>query len=159
MAATAGAHDRTLTAPRVVALLVAIVVLALVLPYGAVHTLHVRRLRSADDTAGAIAHRLSDALRAGAPDMPPATQVLAGPGDQRRAVDERWGATARFPLAGVLKSPPPIPADPWGNAYLVKVDGRRPVWVISAGPDGVLQTPLFDALDRASGDDRTAPIK
>jgi len=36
-------------------------------------------------------------------------------------------------------------ADPWGNTYLVGVrnlENSLPVWIISAGPDGVLQTPL-----------------
>ncbi len=159
--ATSPPADRALTAPRVFALLAAIVVLALVLPYGAVHTLHVRRLQAADDTARAIAERLGDALRAAPSEMPPATRVLAGPGDQPRAIDERWSTAARFPLARVLGAAPAIPPDPWGNAYLVNVgaDPRRPLWVISAGPDGILQTPLADAGDRASGDDRTALIR
>lgn len=37
-------------------------------------------------------------------------------------------------------------ADPWGNTYLIGVKnldkGNLPVWIISAGPDGVLQTPI-----------------
>lgn len=159
--ATAAPSDRALTAPRVIAVLAAIVVLALVLPYGAVHTLHVRRLETADHTARAIADRLSAALHASPSETPPAASVLAGPGDQPRAIDERWSTAARFPLARVLGGAPAIPPDPWGNAYLVNVgaDPRRPLWVISAGPDGILQTPLADAGDRASGDDRTALIR
>lgn len=34
--------------------------------------------------------------------------------------------------------------DPWENAYLINADafnGTNPVWVISAGPDGTVQTP------------------
>lgn len=46
-------------------------------------------------------------------------------------------------------------ADPWGNAYLVNVEGlvdpRQPAWVLSAGPDGIVQTPV-DAL-KPVGDD------
>jgi type II secretory pathway pseudopilin PulG len=46
-------------------------------------------------------------------------------------------------------------ADPWDNAYLVNLDGlvdpRMPAWVLTAGPDGVVQTPT-DALS-ARGDD------
>jgi len=36
-------------------------------------------------------------------------------------------------------------ADPWGNTYLVGVknlENKLPVWIISAGPDGILQTPI-----------------
>lgn len=46
-------------------------------------------------------------------------------------------------------------ADPWGNAYLVNLDGlvdtRMPAWVLCAGPDGTVQTPA-EAL-AAEGDD------
>lgn len=36
-------------------------------------------------------------------------------------------------------------ADPWGNTYLVGVknlENSLPVWIISAGADGILQTPI-----------------
>lgn len=37
-------------------------------------------------------------------------------------------------------------ADPWGNTYLIGAKNFEkndlPVWIISAGPDGVLQTPI-----------------
>lgn len=36
-------------------------------------------------------------------------------------------------------------ADPWDNTYLVGVknlESALPVWIISAGPDGILQTPI-----------------
>lgn len=45
--------------------------------------------------------------------------------------------------------------DPWGNAYLVNVDGlvdsREEAMVLSAGPDGVVQTEAYDL--RPAGDD------
>lgn len=43
-------------------------------------------------------------------------------------------------------------SDPWGNAYLVGVknfqlaEGTKPVWIISAGPDGVFQTGMNDEI-------------
>ena len=152
-------RDRALTLPRVAALLAAIFALAFVLPYGAVYSLHVRRLRAADATARDLAARLSDGLRAAG--LPAGTQILAGPGERPRASDGRWGATATLPLAGVLSTPPAIPADPWGNAYLARVGPgeRTAFWVISAGPDGVLQTPFSATGDAASGDDRLARIR
>ena len=36
-------------------------------------------------------------------------------------------------------------ADPWGNTYLIGVknlENNMPVWIISAGPDGIVQTPI-----------------
>ena len=39
-----------------------------------------------------------------------------------------------------------VSPDPWGNAYLVNADGfaitDREVWIISAGPNGVMETPV-----------------
>lgn len=160
-APTTTARDGALTLPRVAVLLAVIVALAFVLPYAAVYTLHVSRLRAADATARTIADNLRYALRADAAGMPSGTQVLRGPGEHPRAIDERWGGTVTFPLARVLGTSPPIRPDPWGNAYLAKVGSREsgPLWVISAGPDGVLQTPFSSAGDRPSGDDRLAAIR
>ena len=153
--------DRALTMTRVAALLAAIFALAFVLPYGAVYSLHARRLHDADLTARRIADNLRDLIAADPAGMPAGTQVLAGPGDHPRAIDERWGGTATFPLVRVLGTSPPIPPDPWGNAYLAKVGPGEggALWVITAGPDGILQTPFSAAGDRASGDDRIARIR
>jgi hypothetical protein len=50
--------------------------------------------------------------------------------------------------------------DPWGRSYLVNVDGlvdpRRPSWILTAGPDGVMQTPA--SAQKAAGDDILLPI-
>jgi general secretion pathway protein G len=39
-----------------------------------------------------------------------------------------------------------VTADPWGNTYLTNADGfkiiNREVWIISAGPNGVMDTPV-----------------
>lgn len=150
-----------LTLTRVLALLAVIVALAFVLPYVAVRTLHVRRLQAADDVTRSLADRVSEALRSDAAVLPAGTQVLSGPGDRPRSPDERWIAVALLPLSRLLPTDPAVPQDPWGNAYLVRLDagGRRPVWVVSAGPDGVLQTPFAGSVERASGDDRLARSK
>ncbi|MBI5075982.1 MAG: type II secretion system protein GspG [Nitrospirae bacterium] len=50
--------------------------------------------------------------------------------------------------------------DPWGNSYLMNVDALLstatplpPVWIISAGPDGILQTAATDTtIANDSGD-------
>lgn len=50
--------------------------------------------------------------------------------------------------------------DPWGHAYLLNVeglvDGREPPVVLSAGPNGIVDTPAGSAV--AQGDDILLPI-
>lgn len=103
--------------------------------------------------------------------------VLHGPGDVPGLAGAGWSAaydsgndadtfanqlirntpgyptTGRFQWRGpYLDAPSP---DPWGNAYLVNAENLRPAqphaaYVLSAGPDGVVQTD-FD-LDRTGAD-------
>jgi hypothetical protein len=51
----------------------------------------------------------------------------------------------------------PVPADPWRNAYLVNLGARGAVWIVSAGPNGVLETP-FESTALA-GDDIGARLR
>ncbi len=50
-----------------------------------------------------------------------------------------------------------VKADPWGNAYLVNsiafTAANNRVWVLSAGEDRVVSTPINGATDPPSGDD------
>lgn len=45
-----------------------------------------------------------------------------------------------------------VEADPWGNTYLIgaknfeDATGTLPVWILSAGPDGIIQTPIDSAV-------------
>jgi len=54
----------------------------------------------------------------------------------------------------------PLDADPWGHAYLLNVEGlvtgRESAMVLSAGPDGVVDTAAEDR--QARGDDIILPI-
>lgn len=47
--------------------------------------------------------------------------------------------------------------DPWGNCYALNLAAaNRPgaaVWALSAGPDGIIDTPFLDAVETAAGDD------
>lgn len=49
------------------------------------------------------------------------------------------------------------PPDPWGNPYVINIgdllsnDASLKIWVISAGADGIIQTPTIN--DSTSGDD------
>jgi hypothetical protein len=54
-----------------------------------------------------------------------------------------------------------LAADPWGHAYVVARtapgDADPDLWVLSAGPDGVLDTIL--PTDRPAGDDVGLPVR
>src|SRR5437764_1254851 len=155
MATVPAVPQETLTRPRVAALLAVIFVLAFVLPYCAVTTLHLRRLRAADEGTRAIAERLTTLIAEHPADIPPGTEVLAGPGDRPVVTDARWNSATSIPLErmGVRAQP-----DPWGNAYLVNIAALRSAgtaWVLSAGPDGIIQTPFFSS-DGVLADDRGA---
>jgi general secretion pathway protein G len=57
---------------------------------------------------------------------------------------------------------PEAGADPWGNTYLVGSKNfddpaGKPVWILSAGPDGILQTGIND--DALSNDDIGIRVK
>ena len=158
---------RSLTWPRVAVLIAILMVLALVLPYGAVRTLHKRRLRAADEGTRAIAERLTVILAGQSSDIPAGTEVLAGPGDRPVVNDARWSSATSVPLGRVLPPLADVDADvaahpdPWGNAYLVNIAALRSagtVWVLSAGPDGIVQTP-FLSKNGVLADDRAARLR
>jgi len=148
-------HARSLTMPRLAAALGAIVILALVLPYLAVRTFHQRRLDRADRQLQSIATDVSARLGSNPSAAPGATQVLAGTGQRPIVMDDVWNTAPAFPLARVIGD---IGPDPWGNAYLVNVADRGRMWVISSGPDGIVQTP-FLAPNGPVADDRAAPVR
>jgi hypothetical protein len=156
MTATTAPIDRTLAWPRVAAALGAIVILALVLPYAAVQSLHHRRLAAADRQMQAIADAVATALAGNSAAIPSGTQMLAGPGPRPIVHDDLWTTAAGFPLVRVMGD---AGSDPWGNAYLVSIRDRHHAWVVSAGPDGILETPLTSGATQASGDDRIVPIR
>lgn len=68
---------------------------------------------------------------------------------------------------GPYLAPGQIGPDPWNNRYMVNVgllgaphagpngDGRKAVWVLSAGPNGIIETTISQDADRArtGGDD------
>ena len=148
------ATDRSLTMPRVAGALGVIFILALVLPYVAVRTLHQRRLDRADRQLQSIAADVSARLGSTPSVVPAGTQVLAGTGLRPPVTDDLWNTASAFPLSRVIAD---IGPDPWGNAYLVNLSDRRQMWVISAGPDGILQTPFLSPAPMA--DDRAAPVR
>ena len=149
-AVTAAPPDRSLTLPRVAVAVGAILVLALVLPFLAVRTFHQRRLDRADRELRTIA----SGLAANGLAWPSGARVLAGEGPRPIPIDDSWNTAPAFPLSRLVRDPGP---DPWGNAYLVDVANRPAMRVISAGPDGILQTPF--TASTAAGDDRVVPVR
>jgi hypothetical protein len=144
-------RDRRLSLPRVTAALIAIAMLAFAAPYAIVRGFHQRRLAVADAQLAALAASVANAVGPMVAAMPAATELLAGRGARPRPTDDRWGTARAFPLHRVVSDPGP---DPWGNAYLVRLGDRGRIQVISAGPDGILQTAFASAPDRLLGDDR-----
>jgi len=132
---------RGLPLSRVVPALAVIALLAIVVPYTLVSRLHERRIGTADRDLAAIA--------AGLGSVPTANGILLGRGLAPVFVDAAWTASSG-PLARVSEDPGP---DPWGNAYVAAVANGLAT-IVTAGPDGVLQTsPLAEA---PLGDDRLA---
>jgi hypothetical protein len=107
--------------------LAAIVVLALVVPLAAATWEHRRRIASAWRDAGAIADRVSAC--AGDP------RVATGPGNLPATAAGHstiQNVTVRSEVCGLALRP-----DPWGNGYLI-----GPGWVLSAGANGIVETPF-----------------
>lgn len=142
--------------------LVAIAVLALLLPPLAARQVHKRRIAHAQAGVQRIAASLAadggTTVAAIWTSVGGAGAVLAGPGAAPKfAPGTDWpegrlgalGAAAPglFPAAALVP-------DPWGNQYLVAVDagvsGR--VIVVSAGPNGIIET-RFHTASRTDGDD------
>jgi hypothetical protein len=135
---------------RLIVALAVIAVLAIAVPYAAVRSLHQHRLASAD----ADLQRLAPAVRQRI-DTAPAVNVLLGPGRVPRTTDSRWHTGSTYPLPSALDGVA-VTADPWGNGFVVNVgvrDTPSAVWLLSAGPDGTLQTPFDGSTTAPLGDD------
>ena len=153
-----GADDPSLTWPRVTAAIAVLLVLAFVVPYGAVQALHKKRLRAADEGTRAIAARLQEILAGRSAGIPAGTELLAGPGDRPVVLDERWSTATSIPLARLNVTASP---DPWGNAYLVNIaalPSAGTLRVLSAGPDGIVQTPFLSSTGPLA-DDRASAVR
>ncbi len=133
------------------AALTLIVLLAFPLPYGAVKIVHGRRLRAADSQLAALAAELRRV-------RPAPGSFLMGPGDRPRALDERCVTAAPAPLERLPSIQRlTLSPDPWGNAYVV-LSSPGTIRVISAGADGILQTPC-DTAGATAGDDRAVLVR
>ena len=169
-AATGG--RRGFSGVRLLQALAGILVLTVVAPPGLATLVN----RSRIDRAQAEVRRLADALQdTGLVDRirgQQADDLLGGPGNApdapgvRQWVDGRVGS-----LSGYVSQP--LRSDPWGNRYLVNIGvlqtgeadetstEPRALWVLSAGPNGLVETPYAASAVSAAvvGDDIGARIE
>ncbi len=161
---TPGRADAVLSGRRLALALVTIGLLAFVFPPLAARQVQTRRVARAtaqvEDTARAAAR----AGVAGLLTNPSLNDigVLSGPGDPpARADDGAWDAARHAALPSYLElNPPPIP-DPWLRALQVNIGAARTggrIVVLSAGPNGIIETPFAAPGPGALGDDILAPL-
>jgi type II secretory pathway pseudopilin PulG len=156
---------------RLAAALAAIALLTLVLPPLVARQVHAHRI----DRARAVVERLAAVLQAegaialGEPEGPlgPEPFVLAGPGASPAFTHGVGWPVARVHSVAATPGPSSLSArawdeldatpDPWGNQYLVVigVGSARQLTVISAGPNGTIETP-FGSDATPKGDDIVA---
>ena len=164
--------QRGLSGVRLLQALAAILVLAVVAPPGLATMVN----RSRIDRAQAEVRRLADALQdAGLPGGARGRQaddLLGGPGNTPKTPDTRQWVEGRVGSLGDYVSQQ-VRSDPRGNRYLVNAGalqtseaeeastGLRALWVLSAGPNGLVETPFSAPAVSAvvGGDDIGARIE
>jgi hypothetical protein len=148
------APNRRQTAAAVSALLV----LAFVVPAVTAAIVNGRRVRAAWEAAGRLAREIEGCLPADRAGEGGRIAVLAGPGLPPRARDAAWTAGRLEALPATCAGRPlsDLRPDPWENRYVVDVPAVRSPgargWVLSAGPNGIIETP-FPVASGPEGDD------
>ena len=131
---------------------------AVVPPLGA-YAVNRSRVRAATRVVTALAEALrADQSRLA--EMARGADVACGSGRMPRVSGPAAQAWVTAPRAAWVRADgdPTSPAeDPWGNCYVVNLAAaNRPgpaVWALSAGPDGIIDTPFLDAVETPAGDD------
>jgi len=144
---------------RVIVVFAAVVFATAIVPPMTAWTVNQRRIERARSDENTLAGRVS-ILSAGTRRAMPAADVLFGPGRLPAATPTAtaaWLTAPRGSLAAVLEEPM-LPADPWGNAYLLRVQPAGGGIVLSAGPNGTIETPLSGSRRTPVGDDIVANI-
>jgi hypothetical protein len=143
--------------------LVAIAFLAFVLPPGIARWLQQTRIARAVAQLDALALALTHAGASGFSTNPHLREigVLSGPGDAvTEARDRDWIVARAAPLQSYVELPATALApDPWLRALLINVGAPRAggqMWVLSAGPNGIVETPFVSPPPGAPGGDDIA---
>ena len=150
-----------MTGRQIVGVVIAIVFATAVLPPAAAWTVNRRRVARARREVSALALQLQ--ARIDLSRLAIDARVLCGPGEFPSAATsevQRWlnaprgSLTAAFP--DVRLSP-----DPWNNCFVADAaaagDVSRPVWILSAGPNGAIETP--SGATHPGGDDIGARVR
>lgn len=160
---TAEPDDFFLSGRGLALALFVIAVLAFVLPPVLARQLHHSRAARATAQVQAVALALTQtgaARLAGDPQLQE-VGVLSGPGDPvTDARDRMWITGRTAPLELHVKLPNgSLTPDPWLRALQLNVaavrDGGR-LLVLSAGPNGIIETPFVSASDASPGGDDIA---
>lgn len=89
--------------------------------------------------------------------------VLCGPGRVPRALSSEthgWVTAPRLAVDGLAIDGRAVTPDPWGNCYLVDLAAPGTAMrVISAGPDGIVETPFVATTDLAVGNDVSITLR
>jgi hypothetical protein len=157
---------RACTLPQLLVAVIVLLALAFVVPACLAIRLQHGRLMRAERDVRAIAEAF-DRSKSDRTDLVRRAQtfdVLVGPGTVPRADDAvalRW----RNGRTDTLAAPTP---DPWGHRYGINIgalsdshDDAAAVWVLSAGPDGIIETPFLERgrEARLRGDDIGVSIR
>jgi type II secretory pathway pseudopilin PulG len=172
-----------LTLSRLLAAVGSVIVLALVVPAAIATRVNQARLQRVAEDEASIARSLEAFHRAHGywpatdppadPDGGAPIDALYGPG--RIPLEQGgndWHQGRLSPLSGCISTG--VGADPWGNHYLVNIRlgrlagegargeaGSKRIWVLSAGPNGIIETPFEQDGGRAAvgGDDVATRVR
>ena len=144
---------------RVLATLGLILLATAVVPPLGAYAVNRSRVRAATR----VVSDLADALRADQSrlaGMARGADVACGSGHMplaRLTAAQGWITAPRAAWVRADHDPTSPAEDPWGNCYALNLAAaNRPgtaVWVLSAGPDGIIDTPFLDAVETPAGDD------
>jgi len=131
-----------------------ICVLALVVPPGVATLINRSRIERARQEVTALAERFKSASASSGLPGNLSADLLGGEGRVPEPLDGSEWTAGRIAASRPFAAPAPEP-DPWGNRYLVNAGplsdaAPAPVWVLSAGPNGVIETP-YRASSTSSG--------
>ena len=155
-----------MTGRRLLVALTAILLATAVLPPAAAWSVTVRRVHRAEAMTATLAEQLrAPDAQAKLERLAQSAAVLCGDGRVPSVVPYGyvggWLTESRGPLSSAVGTP--VAPDPWGNCYIVNVRNPTPgagVWVISAGPNGIVDSMWSPAgAVMLGGDDIGARLK
>lgn len=150
------------TGRQVIAAVVAIVMLTAVAPPAGAWALNRHRVNQTATRAALVVRRL-EGLRVPLAEAVEAHGIAVACGPGRMPDREPAGLWVNRAVHTPALLGEDLPVDGWGRCFLVNVEALRPgaegtpVWVISAGPDGLIDT--HPAAQQLQGDDIGARIR